>query len=187
MTRPVRSQTGAREMRSRKTPPVRRLAIGMALVASASPVATLEAQELGAVAGAGAGLVGGFIVTTGIFVAEARTGRFIYSVDDLATFRWEYLPVPVGMATGAVLGARDAELLGRVALGGAIGIAGGAAVGWFVGQALWEGEEGKWAGAVITGAVGMVVGGILAGASFEDAPEPTRSGEPMALHFRVPF
>ena len=132
----------------------------------------VQAQELAAIAGGAAGLVGGFIVTTSIFVAEARTGRFVYSVDDLATFRVEYLPVPIATVGGAVIGARDEELLGQVLLGSAVGLAGGAAAGWFVGGALWGGEEGKWAGAVIGGALGMVVGGTLLGTSFDSGPGP---------------
>ena len=74
-----------------------------------------SAQELPAVLGGVAGLFGGFAVTTGIFVAEARAGHFVYSVDDLATVRWEYLPVPLGIVGGIWAGASDADLLRNAA------------------------------------------------------------------------
>ncbi len=144
----------------------------------------VRAQEVPAVLGGVAGLLGGFAVTTGLFVAEARAGRFVYSVEDITTWRWEYLPVPAGVVFGAWAGAYDGELLKRLTLGGGIGLSGGAALGWVAGGALWEGEEGKWAGAVIGGALGLLIGGAVGGVTYDAAEDPVANGTTLGFKDR---
>lgn len=151
------------------------------LLFTASPH-RLGAQELPAVLGGVAGLLGGFAVTTGLFVAEARAGHFVYSVDDLATWRWEYLPVPVGIVGGAWAGAKDADLLKSLLVGGGVGLGGGVAIGWFVGHAVWAREEGRWAGAVIGGSLGLLLGTVIGGFAYEGEERGTGGGVELGFH-----
>ena len=50
------------------------------------------------------GAVLGFIVTLAIVVAKARTGSYIFGLDDLLAFRWDVLPIPLGAVAGFRLG-----------------------------------------------------------------------------------
>ena len=52
------------------------------------------------------GAVMGFIVTLAIVVAKARTGSYIFGLDDLLAFRWDVLPIPLGALGGYVAGSR---------------------------------------------------------------------------------
>lgn len=133
----------------------------LASLAALTQPADARGQPLPMVVGGVAGLLSGYVVTTGIFVAEGRAGRFIYSVDDLATFRLEYIPMPAGLVGGVALAAKDPDLLRHTLGGAALGLTGGVALGWLVGGLVWEGREGEWAGAIIGGALGLLVGGSL--------------------------
>jgi hypothetical protein len=143
----------------------------LASLAALAQPAEARGQALPMLVGGAAGLLGGYVVTTGIFVAESRTGRFIYSLEDLATSRLEYLPMPVGLAGGIAMAAKDPALL-RHALGGAgLGLTGGVALGWLVGGLVWEGPEGEWAGAILGGALGLLVGGSIGAGRWSSSDE----------------
>ncbi len=144
-----------------------------------------QAQIVPAILGAAAGLTGGYVVTNSLFVAEARAGNFIYSTEDLKAARWEYIPMPLGAGGGMLMGISDSALLGKVALGAGIGLAGGATVGWFVGKALWEGPEGQWAGAILGGALGMLVGGTISGIRHSSNGPSSQGGNMSNLRFNV--
>ncbi len=115
------------------------------------------------IAGGVVGLAVGFFVTLAIFVAEARAGRYVYSLDDLTLWRWESLPTWAGLVVGGVVAwrapRRGVGALWRGLV--AAGLAG--AAGWWVGPAVWVGRSAPWAGAVLGAAGGLVVGLTVAG------------------------
>lgn len=115
-------------------------------------------NALGGLAGLVVGALYGFLLTVVIFVARARAGIFVFSLDDITTLRWEIIPTLLGLVGGAVLGWRDARVLWRTALAGLVGAVPAGVIGWFVGGAVWLGSAGPWAGMVIAVGVGLVTG-----------------------------
>lgn len=115
------------------------------------------------------GVVGvgvGFFLTLAIFVAEARAGRYVYSLDDLTLWRWEALPTWTGLVTGAVVAWRAPRLAWGVLWRGLAVAALAGAAGWGVGPLVWVGRSAPWAGAVLGAAGGLLVGLAAAGAAW---------------------
>lgn len=107
------------------------------------------------------GAVVGFITTLAIVVARARAGSYIFGLHELAAIRWETLPVLLGMAAGVTLAILHPRALDRATVRGFVGLLAGAVLGAFLGRLLWGPEEGKWAGGIIFGAAGLLVGAAL--------------------------
>lgn len=122
------------------------------------------------VAGLAAGTLVGVWLTVSIYVTEARTGSYIYSMNDLVRLRLETLPLAAGPLAGIVLGASSPSALGRSALWGGIGFAAGAGVGALAGQLLSGTSEARWAGAIIGSGVGMLTG-VVVGALRDGGPD----------------
>ncbi len=100
----------------------------------------------------------GFFLTLAIFVAQARRGIYLFSLDDMSVFRWEAIPTCLGAAAGAWAGWQ-----GRRVLLPGVGFAAAGAllltpVGWCVGSWLWPEISGPWAGAVLAAAAGIPIG-----------------------------
>jgi hypothetical protein len=107
------------------------------------------------------GAVTGFIVTLALVVAQARTGSYIFGLDDLLAFRWDVLPVPIGAILGYRLGRKRPHSVAWATACGAGALLLGVVTGALLGGLAWEGEVGRWAGGVIGGAVGLVVGCVV--------------------------
>jgi hypothetical protein len=158
----------------------------LALVMIVVPAGRASAQVLPAAAGAVGGLVAGVIVTTATVVLEARMGRYVYGLDELISVRPEVLPILIGPVAGAVLGARSPLALGRAGTGALLGIAGGIALGTGAGALIWSTSEGRWAGAIIGGAAGMLTGAVLY-ASLGNGDDGESPGVTAAFSIRVPW
>lgn len=143
---------------------------------------TAASQAVPAAYGALSGAAAGVLVTTGIFVAKARAGSYIYSLDDALAPRWELVPtlaMPVG---GVLLGLDDEQRLARTIAWGGAGFAVGGLLGYGIGDLFSDTDQGKWAGAIIGGAAGVLAGSIYGVLSYD-------SGEGAAplLSVRLPL
>lgn len=115
-------------------------------------------RVLGVVLGLSLGPLLGFYLTVAIFVAKARRGEYLFSLDDLTEPRWELLPVVLGLWLGAWVGGEGIATLGRALAWTVAGLVAFAAVGWPTGALLWPDASGPWAGAVICSAFGLILG-----------------------------
>jgi hypothetical protein len=142
-----------------------------------------QAQEwlAGAVGGA-LGMGAGGYVSLGIVTLQARRGSYLYGIDDF--LGWQSTPVIAGTLTGVVLGLWDQRRLRHTVYGSIGGAAVGTVVGAFVGKHKWPPPEGVWAGGVIGGAAGILVGSAVG------ALWPVDSGgeaQPVSLSIQLPL
>jgi hypothetical protein len=144
-----------------------------------------QAQVGPALLGAAGGLLVGGYTTVTIYVTKARFGRYLFSTDELLSLRPETLPVLVGPVAGAWVGAESSTALGRSAAWGALGLAGGAALGGLTGRLLSDADEAPWAGAVIGGGVGLLTGAILG--AIDGLDDDPGGGAPVNLTFSLPL
>jgi len=96
--------------------------------------------------------------------------------------------VIAGGAVGTGLGIYSPERLERAILWGFGGMAVGGAVGLGVGQLVWRGPEGKWAGAAIGAGAGLVVAyiaGALTAGSSEDIGSADAAAVPIVFTVRT--
>jgi hypothetical protein len=156
------------------------------LLASELPRPTRHAagqQILPALVGGAAGLASGGYVAIGLVSYQARRGHYLYSSED--ALGWHATPILVGPAVGFLIGLLDQERLRRTIIGGAAAGVVGTGVGWLAGRHYWLPPEGKWAGAVIGGAAGLLAGSIV-GALWPTPREGTIAGaDSPAVPFRV--
>lgn len=164
------------------------LASLVALGASLSAPRAAQAQKaVPVLVGGLGGLAAGTYVSLGVVAAEARAGRYLNSPYDAFGFR--SVPVLVGVASGVVLGAVDDDRLYDAMKASAAAGAVGFGAGWFAGNAIWEDRGGKWAGAVIGSAAGIVLGGVI-GTIVSDGTkdDPAGSeGEGLPISFTIRF
>jgi hypothetical protein len=78
------------------------------------------------------------------------------------------VPVLAGLATGIALGVSTEARLDDTVLWAAVGWASGVGLGALIGSLIWDDSQGPWAGAVIGGATGLLVGGIVGFANSAD-------------------
>lgn len=141
---------------------------------------TAASQAVPAAYGALSGAAAGVLVTTGIFVAKARAGSYIYSLDDALAPRWELVPtlaMPVG---GVMIGLDDEQRLARSIAWGGAGFAVGGLLGYGIGDLFSGTDQGKWAGAIIGGAAGVLAGSIYGVLSYDPEKSPGGPGDPTA-------
>jgi len=157
----------------------RALASAIALLGGAWLGASpLQAQALPATLGAVGGLAAGTYTVVGIYVAEARFGKYLYSLDEALSPRLELLPMVAAPIAGVAMGLSDNERLESAGLWGGVALLAGTAVGIPLGRWAWGSGEGTWAGGIIGGALGLLTG-IVAGALVEpDAPALSGAGGP---------
>ena len=115
-------------------------------------------RVLGVILGLAIGPFLGFYVTVAIFVAKARRGEYLFSLDDVSEPRWELLPTVVGLALGAWIGGAGVAVLARTLAWVAAGMAILGLAGWPIGDLMWRDPSGPWAGMVIFSAIGLVLG-----------------------------
>ena len=104
------------------------------------------------------GAILGFFLTLAVFVAQARQGIYLFSLDDISPLHWQAIPTYLGAAAGAWAGWQGRRILlpgVAFALAGALLLT---PVGWFVGSWLWPEISGAWAGATLAAALGLLVG-----------------------------
>lgn len=170
---------------------IRRMACVLSLSAAVAGPSSADAQAGPAVLGAIGGFAAGTYTMVGVYVAEARLGRYLYSLEEALSPRLEMLPIVAGPVAGFALGLQDNDRLESAGLWGGVGFATGVAVGIPAGRLLWGSGEGVWAGGIIGGALGLVTG-IVVGASLEDSDEPDVSREsggfsvPIGISVSVP-
>lgn len=162
----------------------RRLFRGTALLAAALALQAgtsrpSAAQTVPGVVGAAGGFVAGTYTMMAIYVTKARFGHYLFSLHDALAPTPEILPVVAGPIAGAWLGAESKVALGRAAGWGAAGFVGGAAVGVTLGHLVWGDEEGRWAGAIIGSAAGMLAGVVLGARDGFDDSEPAAATTPL--------
>jgi hypothetical protein len=116
---------------------------------------------IGSLASVG-GAVMGFIVTLAIVVVKARNGSYIFGLDDLLAFRWDVLPIPIGAVAGFRLGLKRPHSVAWATACGFGGYILGVVLGALLGSLAWDGDVGYWAGGVIGGAIGLVLGSAVA-------------------------
>ena len=102
----------------------------------------------------------GFIMTLAIVVGQAQFGEFIYALEDLAAFRWEVIPVPVGALIAFLVARRRPGTMAWITVVGFVAMLIGIAIGAAVGGTMFGGSEGPWAGGVIGAAIGLAAGGL---------------------------
>ncbi len=152
---------------------------------------TAPAQGVPAAYGLVAGTFGGAYVTTGVFVAKARAGSYLYSLDDALAPRWEIVPAVAMPIGGFLLGLDDGQRLASSLAWGSAGFAAGAFVGLGAGELFGTTTQGRWAGAIIGSAAGLLAGSIYGALTYDSPPAPaTPDGPdiaPPALVIRFPL
>lgn len=101
------------------------------------------------------------MTAVGLLVANARLrGRYLSSPDD--ALGWALLPLLMGPVLGVWLGLRRSALGRRIAVRAAWGMTAGIALGAAIGGAVDRHEASAWAGGVIGGTAGILIGAALA-------------------------
>lgn len=158
------------------------------LVASRPPRA--EAQVVPAAYGLITGTISGAYITTGIFVAKARLGSYLYSSDEALALRWEVAPIVLMPITSLAVGLDDGQRLAESIKWGGAGFALGAVAGFGVSALIIraEGREDEWASTVIGSAAGLLAGSLYGALSYEGGEDDGGGpGFPIAFSVRVPF
>jgi hypothetical protein len=104
------------------------------------------------------GAVMGFIVTLALVVAQARAGTYIFGLDDLVAFRWDILPIPIFAFAGFRLARKRPHSVSWATACGFGAMVLGVITGALLGGLTREPDVGHWAGGVIGGAVGLIIG-----------------------------
>lgn len=124
-----------------------------------APTRPLAAQNWSVAGGALAGAGAGAWVGVGYFTVRARSGVYLDSTGEAA--KKLAIPVLVGFGTGIALGIYGEDRLDDAVLWASVGWASGLAAGALIGDQLWDDPPGPWAGAIIGGATGLLIGGIV--------------------------
>jgi hypothetical protein len=162
-------------------------AVSLALSLTLAAPAPANGQVLAAAAGGAGGLVAGIYTTAAVYVARARTGRFLYSVDEVLELRPANLPAFAGPVVGAAVGWHSSAALGGAAIWSSVGFLGGGAVGAGAGHVIWGTDEGRWAGAIIGSAAGLLLGATFGARSRWRDEQGEPSGTDVAVSIPTPF
>lgn len=150
----------------------------LAVVPLAPAPAHAQSQAVPALVGAGIGLLGGGVATISLVVGRARwESEYIGSMDDLMGLNGA--PLVIGIATGAAIGFWDGDRLRRSVLGGVGGMALGIGTGWVAGTIFGDRRADNWAGAVIGAGMGLAAGAVV-GALWPLDEDPASIGDPTA-------
>ena len=134
----------------------------------------------GALAGAGAGAW----ISVAYITVQVRKGNYLDSGEEAIGIA--AIPLFTGLAAGLALGVFAEDRMNQALLWGGVGWASGIGVGALIGDQVWDDPQGKWAGGVIGGAVGLIVGGVAGLVSSQgdgkDSQQP--DGLPLLIRFR---
>jgi hypothetical protein len=109
--------------------------------------------------------------------------HYIFALEDLAEFRWELLPLPLGAAAGFRLAYKRPHAVAWATVAGFGAMVVGIVAGALLGPLLWGDGAGHWAGGVILGAIGLV-GGAVGSLRIRHVPRnPWWSGAPAPSSF----
>lgn len=136
----------------------------------------LHGQAIPAVLGGVGGFAAGTFTMVGVYVAEARFGKYLYSMDEVLSPRFEILPMVAGPVAGVSLGISNNDRLESAGLWGGVGFLAGTAIGVPLGRLVWGPGEGVWAGGIIGGAVGLVAGFVSGALQEPDVPDTSGEG-----------
>lgn len=148
------------------------------------PPAARAQDYLPAAIGGAIGMGAGGYVALGIVALKARHGQYLFGLDDV--LGWESGAVLAGTGTGVALGLWDQERLRHAVYGAMGGALLGTVVGVLVGRERWDPPEGKWAGGVIGGAAGILVGTGI-GALWPPDPGGDGGGAVIPVTVRIPL
>ena len=147
-----------------------------------------QAQEkrlVPALVGGALGLGVGGYVSIGIWSWKAHQGSYLFTVDD--ALGWESTPILVGAATGAAIGWISQDRLRNAAwVGIGTGLV-GTVVGAIVGNNVWEPPEGRWAGGVVGGGAGLLLGAAVGMILPVDDGDGGEEGVPVEVRIPVGF
>jgi hypothetical protein len=162
-------------------------ALGLLLACALAAPEPVEAQAnkliapaIGVLLGTGAG---GY-VAVGIVAYRARQGRYLYNVQD--ALGWESAAVLAGGGTGLALGLWDERRLRNTVIASAGLALVGTGIGALVGRRIWPPPEGKWAGGVIGGGVGILLGAASGVLLPPDWLGDDGGGDEVPLAIRIP-
>ena len=145
------------------------------------PAAT---QTLAPVGGALAGAGAGAWLSVAYITVQARKGKYLDSAEEAVGM--SAIPLFTGLAAGLALGVFAEDQMNQALLWGAVGWASGIGVGALIGDQVWDDPQGRWAGGVIGGAVGLIVGAaaglVSSHGDGEDSQQP--DGLPLLIRFR---
>ena len=148
---------------------------------------TGQAQEkriVPALVGGALGLGVGGYVSIGIWSWKAHQGSYLFTVDD--ALGWESTPILVGAATGAAIGWISQDRLRNAAwVGIGTGLV-GTVVGAVVGINVWEPPEGRWAGGVLGGGAGLLLGAAVGMVLPVDGDDGDDGDEGIPVGIRIP-
>lgn len=152
---------------------------------SAPPPLRAQNKVLPAAIGGLVGTGAGGYVAVGVVAMRARRGHYLFAFKD--AFGWDSAAILAGGGTGIALGLWDPKRLRNTVLSTAtLGLA-GTGIGALIGHRRWPPPEGKWAGAVIGGGIGVLTGaaiGVLLPPDFTGREE-TKTGLPFLLRIPV--
>ena len=138
-----------------------------------TPVAATS-QDWSLIGGGILGAATGSWMTAAFITARARAGDPLDTSEEAITVA--AAPMLAGFATGVAIGALAEDRLGGTALWGSVGWATGIGIGALLGRHLWDDPSATWAGGILGGAVGLLVGGTVGYVRSGKEPNPAPGG-----------
>jgi len=145
---------------------------------------TAASQDWSVIRGGVLGAATGSWMSIAYITAKARAGDPLNSSEE--GIRVVSVPLLAGFTTGMAVGIFAEENLGSTMLWGSVGWVTGIGVGSLLGGHIWDDPSARWAGGVLGGAVGLLIGGtagyLTASTDLNSADNPG-----MPLMVRVHF
>jgi hypothetical protein len=168
---------------------------GRRLILAACTIATLlagraptaQAQIVSGAVGAVAGTAAGGYLALSLVVARAQRGHYLHDFGDI--YGLTSVPVLVGAGTGTTLGILSPPRLWTSVVFGTGGAVLGIPIGMFMGTALSDRPEAKWAGGAIGAGVGMTLGFLFGVLTPQErlVPKPLRQASAVPIGFSIHF
>jgi hypothetical protein len=144
---------------------------------------TAVSQDWSVLGGGALGAATGSWLAVAFLTARARAGDPLDTREEAII--GTAVPMIAGFATGLAIGTFAEDHLGGTVLWGIAGWATGIGIGGSLGGHIWDDPSGRWAGAVLGGAVGLLVGGTVGYITSGTEPNPTAgSGMPLVVRIR---
>lgn len=145
---------------------------------------TAASQDWSVIGGGALGVATGSWMSIAYIAAKARAGDPLDSSEE--AIRVASVPLLAGFTTGMAVGIFAKENLGSTTLWGSVGWVTGIGVGSLLGGHIWDDPSARWAGGVLGGAVGLLIGGTAG--YLTSSTDPNSADNPgMPLMVRVHF